>query len=310
MAHRMKVLFALSAAAALGLSACSSDSDSDSGDGGEAVVIATTNFSETKIIASMYEQALQAAGVDASIKELTTREVIAPALSTGEVDITPEYLASLTEFLNKQANGADAEPVATGDADATLTAAQELATEQDITLLDASDAQNQNAFAVTEEFASANDLASLSDLGEYSQSDPIKLGGPPECPERPFCQLGLEEVYGVSVDSFKPLDAGGPLTVQDLLNGGIDVGLVFSSAGNVTSNNLVVLEDDQGLQLAENIVPAVHTASLTDTITEVLNEVSAVLTTEELQAMNQQVDVDRENPEDVAEQFLADNGLL
>ncbi len=114
--------------------------------------------------------------------------------------------------------------------------------------------------------------SSLSDLGAYSQSNPVRLGGPPECPERPFCQPGLEQVYAVSVESFKPLDAGGPLTVRDLLNGGIDVGLVFSSAGNVTANDLVVLEDDQGLQTAENILPAVHTASLTDTISQALDE--------------------------------------
>jgi osmoprotectant transport system substrate-binding protein len=309
MAHRMKTLFALSAAAALGLAACSS-SDDEGGSGESSVVIATTNFSETKIIASMYEQVLEANGVDASIKELTTREVIAPALSDGEVDLTPEYLGSLTEFLNKQANGSDAEQVASGDVDATYAAAQELAEPQNLTLLEPSAAQDQNAFAVTEEVAAANNLVTLSDLGTYSQNSPITLGGPPECPERPFCQPGLEEVYGVVVDSFKPLDAGGPLTIQDLINGGIDVGLVFSSAGNVTANNLVVLEDDKELQTAENIVPAVHTPSLTDTIADALNAVSAALTTEDLQRMNEQVDVERQNPEAVAEQFLTDNGLL
>jgi osmoprotectant transport system substrate-binding protein len=309
MADRMRTLFALSAVAALGLAACSSSADEE-GESGDAVVVATTNFSETKIIASMYEQVLEANGVAASIKELTTREVIAPALADGEVDITPEYLGSLTEFLNKQANGADAPQVASGDVDATFAAAQELAEPQGITLLEPSQAQDQNAFAVTEEFATANNLVSLSDLGAYSQGSPVRLGGPPECPERPFCQPGLEQVYGVSVESFKPLDAGGPLTVQDLLNGGIDVGLVFSSAGNVTANNLVVLEDDQELQTAENITPAVHTASLTDPIRQALDGVSAALTTEDLQRMNEQVDVERQNPDDVAEQFLIDNGLL
>lgn len=273
-------------------------------------MIATTNFSETKIIASMYEQVLQANGVDASIKELTTREVIEPALSQGEVDITPEYLGSLTEFLNKQANGPDAPQVASGDVDATFAAAQELAAAQNITLLEPSAAQDQNAFAVTEEFAQTNNLVSLSDLAAYSAGDPVRLGGPPECPQRPFCQPGLEEVYGVQIASFKPLDAGGPLTIQDLVNGGIDVGLVFSSAGNVAANGLVVLDDDKGLQTAENILPAVYTPSLTDTITEALNSVSAVLTTQDLQQMNEQVDVERMDPDDVATQFLTDNGLL
>jgi osmoprotectant transport system substrate-binding protein len=309
MGSATKKLLALSAVAALGLAACSS-SDEEGGSSEESVVIATTNFSETKILASMYEQILEANGVDASIKELTTREVIAPALSQGEVDITPEYLGSLTEFLNKQANGPDAPQIASGDVAATFEAAQALASAQNITLLEPSEAQDQNAFAVTEEFAQANDLVSLSDLATYSESNPIRLGGPPECPERPYCQLGLEEVYGVQIGSFKALDSGGPLTTTDLVNGGIDVGVVFSSAGNVAANSLVVLRDDQELQPAENLLPAVYSPSRTDTISDALDSLSAVLTTEALQEMNRQVDVDRVDPDDVATQFLTDNGLL
>lgn len=305
---------ALFAALTLGLSACgggdSGDEAAGGGTTGSPIVIATTNFTETKILASMYEQALEAKGVAAEVKELTTREVIVPALQSGEVQLTPEYLGSLTEFLNGKANGPDAEQVATGDVDASFAAAQELAAAGDLTLLTPSPAQDQNAFAITSAFAAETGASTLSELATYSEGNPVTLGGPPECPERPFCQIGLEEVYGLQIDSFLPLDAGGQLTIQAINQGRINVGLVFSSSGSVTANDLVVLDDDQGLQTAENIVPAMHTPAVTDQITETLDAVSAALTTEDLQALNAAVEIDRQDPESVAEQFLSDKGLL
>lgn len=309
---RMKLPFvAASLALGLSLAACSS---SDSGDAGASapseVVIATTNFTETKILASMYEQVLEKAGQPAQVKELTTREVIAPALESGEVQLTPEYLGSLTEYLNKATNGPDAAQVASGDVQATFAAAQGLAGPKGITLLQPSAAQDQNAFAVTKDFAAQHDLSTLSDLGTYSQGTPVSLGGPPECPQRPFCQPGLEKEYGVEVSEFVPLDAGGPLTIQAVNQGKVDVGLVFSSSGAVTANDLVILTDDKQWQTAENILPALNTGAVTDTITTALNSVSAVLTTEDLQALNAQVEIDRKDPDAVATQYLQDKDLL
>ncbi len=306
---------ALTAVLGLALAACSSDSPGTDGASGATdpaatpIVIATTNFTETKILAEMYQQVLATAGQPASIKELTTREVIAPALEKGEVQLTPEYLGSLTEFLNKATNGPDAPQVASGDVQGTLTAARGLAEPKSMTLLEPSPAQDQNAFAVTKDFAQANSLTTLSDLGTFSQGSPVSLGGPPECPERPFCQPGLETTYGVSVDTFVPLDAGGPLTIQALTQGKVDVGLVFSSSGSVTANDLVVLTDDKELQTAENILPALYTPAVTETITAALDAVSAVLTTDDLQAMNAAVEIDRKDPADVASEYLAAQGL-
>jgi len=302
-------------AGAVMLAACSSGggdtgSSASPGGGGGPITIATTNFSETKILASMYQQVLQANGVDASIKELTTREVIVPALEKGEIQLTPEYLGSFTEFINKQVNGADAEQLATGDEQATYDAVQPLAEQKQLTLLTPSAAQDQNAFAVTSDFATQNNLQTLTQLGEYSQANPITLGGPPECPKRPFCQPGLEKTYNVKVGSFVPLDAGGPLTIQALKQGKVNVGLVFSSSGSVQANDLVVLQDDKGLQTAENILPALYTPAVTDTITQSLDKVSAALTTEELQQLNAQVEIDRRSPEKVATEWLQSKGLI
>lgn len=103
----------------------------------------------------------------------------------------------------------------------------------------------------------------------------------------------------MKVGSFVPLDAGGPLTIQALKQGKVNVGLVFSSSGSVQANDLVVLQDDKGLQTAENILPALYTPAVTDTITQLLDKVSAALTTEELQQLNAQVEIDRRSPEKV-----------
>ena len=273
-------------------------------------IIATTNFSETNLVAQMYAQALTAAGLEVEIKQLTNREVIVPALQAGQVQITPEYLGSFTEFLNKRQNGSDAPQVATGDVAATYTQAEALAANFNITLLEPSPAQDQNAFAVPGELARANGLTTLSDLAAYSANNPITLGGPPECPQRPFCLPGLENTYGVNVKEFVPLDAGGPLTIQALRQGRINVGLVFSSSGAVAGNDLVVLTDDLGLQTAENLTPALYTPSATPQVQAALDAVSAALTTESLQEMNQAVEVYRKNPRRVAEQFLVDNGII
>ena len=311
---RRTAKLAILAAATIVVAGCSSSggdsTDTASPDAGGPIVIATTNFSETKILASIYEQILQSKGVDASIKELTTREVIVPALQKGEVQLTPEYLGSLTEFLNKEANGADAPQVATGDAQQTFAEAQKLAEPEDLTLLEPSAAQDQNAFAVTQAIADANGLTTLTELGTYSQQSPITLGGPPECPKRPFCEPGLEDTYDVQVASFVPLDAGGPLTIQALKQDKVNVGLVFSSSGSVSANDLVVLEDDKGLQTAENILPALYTPAVNDTVTAALDSVSQALTTDELQQMNADVEIDRQSPQNVAEQWLTQEGLL
>ena len=146
--------------------------------------------------------------------------------------------------------------------------------------------------------------------GGASVASQLTLGGPPECPDRPFCIPGLEEVYGIEFGNFVPLDVGGPLTVEALQNGEIDVALLFSTQSVIAENGWVLLEDDQGLQTAENITPVVRQDALDDTITERLNAISAALDTATMTELNGRVEVDGEDPADVAAAFLDDNGLL
>ena len=138
----------------------------------------------------------------------------------------------------------------------------------------------------------------------------LSLGGPPECPERPFCIPGLMEVYGIEFGTFVPLDVAGPLTVEALEGGEIDVALLFSTQSVIAENGWVLLEDDQGLQTAENITPVVRQEALDDTITERLDAISAALDTQIMTDLNGQVEVDGEDPADVAAAFLEENGLL
>jgi osmoprotectant transport system substrate-binding protein len=315
-----RVLLGATAALALTLTACGGSSsggtssaaatDSAAPAATGSIVVGAFNFGESKILANMYAAALGAAGYDASVKELTNREVVEPALESNEIQVVPEYLGTLTEFLNLKVNGPDAAPLASGDVDATYAELQKLAEQVGITVLTPSPAADQNAFAVTREFSEANGITSISQLAEYSATNDVVLGGPPECPDRPFCQPGLEETYGMTIAEFTSLDAGGPLTKQALAQGKIDVGLVFSSDGGVAAQDLVVLTDDKMLQTADNVVAAVNTQAVTPALQEALDAVNAALTTEKLVALNKAVDIDREDPATVAEDWLRSEGLL
>lgn len=155
---------------------------------------------------------------------------------------------------------------------------------------------------------SASDAASPSGQTIASM---LVLGGPPECPQRPFCALGLEKVYGITFQEFKPLDTGGPITVEAVKNGQVDVGLLFTSDPAIAANDFVLLEDDKQLQLADNLVPVLRQEVLdaTPSIAGVLDGWSAKLTQATLTDFNKRVSVDQEDPADVVREWLSNNGL-
>jgi osmoprotectant transport system substrate-binding protein len=194
---------------------------------GRAVVVGAGNFSESATLAELYAGALDAAGYDASTQTIGNRETYLPALLAGELTVVPEYVGTLTEFLNDTENGADADALASSDLDATTEALTGLGEQVGLVFGTPSPAQDQNAFAVTTAFADEYGVSTLSELAETCGE--LVLGGPPECPERPFCQPGLEDVYGLDVAEFVSLDPGGPLTKAALQQGEIALGLVFSS---------------------------------------------------------------------------------
>jgi osmoprotectant transport system substrate-binding protein len=200
--------------------------------GSGPITVGGANFTESTILANIYAEVLTAAGFDASVVEVGNRELYLAALQGGtEIQAFPEYLATVTDFINRKVNGADADGVATGDVQETLTALEPLAQEVGLAFGEPSEATDQNAFAVTQAFAEELGVTTLSELAEACGDGSLILGGPSECPERAQCQPGLEETYGLEFESFRELDAGGPLTKAALQQGEISVGLVFSSDG-------------------------------------------------------------------------------
>ncbi len=274
----------------------------DTGGSGEAITVGSTDFSEQLIVAEMYRGALEAAGIAAEAKyNLGSREIVEPALEEGDIDLYPEYVGTALEFLNGGAGEA------TSDTDETTTKLQAAFEEKDIKVLQPAEAQDKNAIVVTAETADELGVETISDLQEHAGD--LVFGGPPECPERPLCLQGLEGTYGLDFKEFRSLDAGGPLTVAALEDGKIDVALMFSTQGIIADKGWVVLSDDKGLQPAENIVPVIRNDAFTPEVEDVLNSVSAKLTTEEMTELNRRVDVDKEDPEDVATQWLEENGF-
>jgi osmoprotectant transport system substrate-binding protein len=202
---------------------------------GGAIKIGSANFPESQTLGELYRIALTAAGYTASVQTIGNRELYEPALERGEIQVFPEYVGTLTEFLNKKVNGANASPVASGDLDPTVTALKDLGTKSGLAFGTPSPAQDQNAFAVTKAFADQHGLTTLSDLAAKCSGTATILGGPQECPQRPFCQPGLEQTYGLKFGQFASLDPGGPQTLTALRNGTISVGLVFSSDAALTA---------------------------------------------------------------------------
>jgi osmoprotectant transport system substrate-binding protein len=200
--------------------------------GSGPVVVGAGNFTESTILANVYAGVLDAAGFDASVREAGNRDLYLPALISGsDLQVFPEYLATVTEALNAQVNGANPTPIASGDAQATRDALQPLADQVGLTFGAPSQAADQNAFAVTQEFADQVGVTTLSELADACSDGSLVLGGPPECPTRPFCQPGLEETYGLQFAEFREFDTGGPLTKTAIQQGEVSMGLVFSSDG-------------------------------------------------------------------------------
>jgi osmoprotectant transport system substrate-binding protein len=298
--HRARVVGAAAVVLALVAGACgSSGGGAKKAAAKESLTIGSFNFSESAILANIYGKALQGKGYTVNFKNnLGDREVVQPALVSGGIDAYLTYAATELTFLKGEPTP---DPAQTTDK---LRAAY---ASKGISILNYSPAIDANAYAVTKATADKYNLKTLSDLKPAVASQ-LTLGGPPECPTRPFCQPGLEKTYGLKFKTFKPLDVGGPLTKTALANGDIDIGLIFSSDGAVTARNFVILEDDKHLQNADNVVPAIRTTKLNSEIRNLWNAISAKITTADLQKLNKSADIDKEDPDALAQTWLKDHG--
>jgi osmoprotectant transport system substrate-binding protein len=313
MKRQRLVLLAVLAVFALVAAACGDDDDDTEagGDGGgdtevpdgPAISIGAQDFGESAILAEIYEGALDGAGYEADIQEVGGfRDLLFGAFDSGDVNLAPDYVASQLEFLNDFAGEA------TSDVDETFAKLEPLLAERNLVGFEPSAAVDTNAFVVTQETSDELGLTTLSDLADNPD---LRLGGPQDCESNAFCIPGLMDVYGVDMSAnFVPLDAGVVLT--SLQEDAIDVGLLFSTDGRIASEGLVLLEDDQQMLAADNVFP-VLSQEVADAYGEdletLLNGISAELTTEELIELNKRYDVDREDAEDIAADWLSEHGF-
>ncbi len=282
--------------------AAAAGTDAPSIPDGPTIVVGSTNFGEQLILGDIYATVLEQAGYPVEREfNLGNREVVNPALKDGEIDMLAEYTGTLLTFEGG---------TSTTDSQETWEALVDILAPSGLTALDYSPAQDKNGFVVTADTAAELGVSKVSDLAEFN--DTLVLGGPPECPNREFCLIGLQDVYGLSFADFSPLDVGGQLTVTALEGGEIDVALLFTSDGVIAAKGFVLLEDDRNLQPAENIVPVIRTEIIDvygDDLSAIINEVSAAITTAELSELNRQFG-EGADPDELALEWLTTNGFV
>ncbi|MFK4762927.1 ABC transporter substrate-binding protein [Microbacterium sp. ZW T5_45] len=293
----------LVAAAALALSACSSsnplDAPSESSEGsgsGDAIVIGSQAYYSNEIIAEIYAQALEDAGLTVDRQfSIGQRDAYIPDVESGAIDIFPEYSGSLLEFLS------DDEVTATSPDD--VFAALQDVLPDSLTALDYAEATDQDSYTVLKSFAEENGLVEIGDLAKVTT--PLTIGAAPEFEQRPYSPTAAKEVYGVDL----AFSATGATTLDSLLAGEIQVADIYTADPAFETKDIVALEDPENLIISSNVVPIVST-DIADEVSDVLNAISAKLTTEELVALNVKSTVDQESSADIAKAWLTDQGLI
>jgi len=292
--------------AALTLGACGANSDPLSsssaepsgGGAGGPVIVGSANFTESQILAELYAQGMKAKGVDASTKlNIGSREIYIKALQDNSISVVPEYTGNLLIYFDK-----DSKATSQAEVDEALPAAV-----GDLKLGKASKAVDQDVYVVTKQFSEQNGLTSLEDLKKVSST--AILAGPSELATRPYGVPGLKSVYGATFKQFKPYDSPA-VKVKDLNDDKIQVANFFSTESAIVDNGYVTLQDPKSLILPQNIIPLMRPDVASNAAaTGALDAIQAALTTEELTALNKKVDVDRDDPGQVAEEWLTSKGL-
>ena len=269
------------------------------------ITVGSFDFPESTLLAYLYAGALSARGYPVRVlPDLGTRELVDPALMTGLIQLVPEYTGSALEFVSL------GRVHATADVAITARTLERWMAERGVIVARPGAAQDANAIVVTAATAARYRLHTVSDLAAVAPA--LIFGGPPECPERPYCLPGLRRVYGLRFRAFIGLDAGGQLTRQALQAGDISVALLFTTDPTIRDQHLAVLVDNRGLQPAENVVPMLRRATAKrygTGLIAALNAVSARLSTPALTALDAQVELDGRAPNVVAARWLRDQGL-
>ncbi|BEL02929.1 ABC transporter substrate-binding protein [Actinoplanes sichuanensis] len=309
MNRRSLISAAAAVAMSVSLAACGADSDplanepaASGAAGGGAVTVGSANFPESQLLAEIYSQALEAKGVKVTRKfNIGAREVYLKALQDGSISLLPEYNGALLAALSP--NGIPAGVSSSDTVLAELKKVLPAGTE----VLAQSAAEDKDTLTVSADTATKNNLKTIEDLKAVAPT--LVAGGGPEFTERQQGLKGLKEVYGVEFKEYKPLDPGGPLTVNALKDGDIQVANLFSTDSSIVTNKFVTLADPKNLFTSQNVLPLIRSEANNATVTGALDAVSGKLTTENLTSYLAQVQVDKKDIAVVAKAFLSENGL-
>lgn len=296
---------AIAAVAALGLSACgSSDPLANSSSAGspaaaDTLVVGSQQYYSNTVIAELYAQSLEGAGfkVDRQF-DIGQREVYMGQVSSGKIDVFPEYTGNLLQYLDKKATATDPAAVLT---------ALKAVLPDGLSALEPAAATDQDSFNVTAETAQKYGLKDISDLSKLPQ--PVKIAGNSELAKRPYGPDGLKSVYGVTAEVQPVEDGGGPLTVKALKDGTVPVSDLYSADPAIATNQFVTLGDPKNLVLPQNVVPLVST-KVDDKAKTAIDAVNAKLSTGELVELNRESAVEKKNTADVAKAWLNKQGIV
>ncbi|MEU4207918.1 ABC transporter substrate-binding protein [Rothia terrae] len=282
----------------LALSGCGLSGETAFGSGGvsDTVTVGSADFTESQIIAEIYAAALKKRGINAeTVPAIGAREAYIGALQEGTVGVVPDYSGNLLLYFDAETKATTPEEIMQALPDAVG---------DKLSVLEAAPAQNSDSLVVTSETAQRLGLTSIADLAAHS--DELVLGAPPEFAERAYGLPGLKSKYGFVPKDFSPVnDGGGPLTVQALLDDDVQVADLFSTDPAIVKNKFVVLEDPKNNFLAQQVVPVVNAKAVSVAAADVLNEISALLTTEDLIALNDRVSgEEKANPATAASDWV------
>jgi osmoprotectant transport system substrate-binding protein len=291
-----------SSSTASSTSSTSSSSASGPGTGKPAVTIGDKNFAEENILGQLYAQALKAKGYTINLKsEIGSSEIIYKALTSGQIDLYPEYTGTLLSAVAEQTKLPTSAAAAYSQAKAFLEP-------KGFTLLNYTPFYDSDALATLPSYASANKLTSVADLKPLGKK--VTLGAAPEFATRFEGLKGLEQEYGVK-PTFKPISI--ELSYKALESKQVDVQDVFSTDGQLLGGKFKVLADPKHVFGFQNVAPVVKQSVVSaegPAFAETLNKVSALLTIPAIQQMNKAVSIDKQSPATVAEQFLKANGVV
>lgn len=273
-----------------------------------SVTVVDAGFTESEILANMYADVLAGAGYKTKETSVSSSDISLGQLSSGDVTVLPEYVATFADQLNAVINGKNAPSVASPSLQKSYAALQRLGAKKGITPLTPSKAIDQNAFAVSKKFAKQHHLTTLSDLGKSGV--PVILAAGSDCTTRPFCQPGLEKTYGIKITKVDALGVDTALSKTAVEKGTDQLALVLTTDATLPDYDLVALTDDKHLQNADYVVPVVNTKKLTPEIRSTLNRLSATLTTKDLADLDKKVDVGKEKAGTVAADYLRAKGLV